>query len=229
MLDFYKDHCKHYVAVDCIIFGFNKKKLKLLLIERNFEPGKGQWSLMGGFLEDKESLDEAAQRILKNLTGLKNIFLEQLLTYGDVKRDIAGRVVSVAYFALINTEEFDDTNTKEYKASWFDLNELPPLIFDHCDMVDKALRRLRRKCKTQPIGFELLPAKFTIPQLMKLYAAIFEQEYDKRNFRKKILSYGILKKLEEKDKMNSRKGAYYYQFENAKYDELIRNGYLFEL
>ncbi len=225
----YNDYPRHHVALDCIIFGFDKKKLKILVIKRNFEPEKGKWSLMGGFLHNDESLDEAAVRILNKLTGLKDIYLEQLQTYGDINRDPAGRVISVAYYALIDTIKFDEIISKEYHASWFNLNQVPDLVFDHNDMVDKALRRLRRKCRSQPIGFELLPQKFTIPQLMKLYEAIFQQKFDKRNFRKKILSFGILNKLEEKDMEGSRKGAYLYEFDKEKYDELISNGFLFEI
>ena len=226
---FYQEYPSHYVAIDCIIFGFDKKKLKLLLIKRYFQPGKGKWSLMGGFLKENESLDEAADRILYELTGLNNIYSEQLHTYGEVDRDPAGRVVSVAYYALIDTVKFDEIISRDYHASWFDINKIPELIFDHNEMVDKALRRLRRRCKSQPIGFELLPQKFTIPQLMKLYEAIFQQKFDKRNFRKKILSHGVLTKLEEKDMEGSRKGAYLYQFDKEKYDELINNGYNFEI
>jgi ADP-ribose pyrophosphatase YjhB (NUDIX family) len=229
MTDHYKDEAKHYVAVDCIIFGFDGDRLKLLLIKRNFEPGKGQWSLMGGFLKENEGLDEAAQRILEQLTGLRDIFLEQLLTYGEVNRDPAARVISVAYYALINTSNFDEFKAQNYKGSWFELTEMPDLIFDHVEMVNKARKRLRRKAKNQPIGFELLPQKFTLPQLMKLYEAIYDQKFDKRNFRKKLLSYNILKMLDEKDKKGSRKGAYLYQFDAEKYEQMISNGFSFEL
>ena len=229
MADHYKDEAKHYVAVDCIIFGFDGDRLKLLLIKRNFEPGKGQWSLMGGFLKENEGLDDAAQRILEQLTGLQDIFLEQLLTYGEVDRDPAARVISVAYYALISTSNFDEFKAQNYKGSWFELTEVPELIFDHAEMVDKARKRLRRKAKNQPIGFELLPEKFTLPQLMKLYEAIYDQKFDKRNFRKKLLSYNILKMLDEKDKKSSRKGAFLYQFDADKYEKMIQNGFSFEL
>lgn len=229
MNDLYRQYEKQYVAVDCIIFGFDKKKLKLLCIKRDFEPGKGEWSLMGGFVQGKESSDDAASRVLTDLTGLSDIYLEQLQTYGDPDRDPAGRVISIAYYALIDSVKFDKSISRDYDAKWFSLNKLPNLIFDHQVMVEKALRRLRRKCKTQPVGFELLPEKFTLPQLMMLYEAIFNQEFDKRNFRKKILSNGILEKLEEKDMEGSRKGAFLYKFDKVKYDELISNGLSFDI
>jgi len=219
-MEYYREYPKHFIAIDVIIFGFDKNKLKLLLVKRLFEPGKGRWSLMGGFLGKEESLDQAAHRILHQLTSLQDIYLEQLYTYGDVNRDPAGRVVSVAYYALIDLDKFRSEKISENdQACWFNLNQLPDLLFDHEMMVDKALRRLRRKSRTQPVGFELLPEKFTIPQLMKLYEAIFQQKFDKRNFRNKILSYGILKKLNEKDMEGSRRGAYLYKFEKDRYME----------
>jgi len=228
MPDLYSQHSRHYVAVDCIIFGFDMEELKLLLIKRGFEPGKGQWSLMGGFLGADEGLDNSASRILNELTGLSNIYLEQLQAYGEPERDPEARVISVGYYALINTAQAEQIITSDYQAKWFSLAELPELVFDHNILVDKALRRLRRRCRTQPVGFELLPEKFTLPQLMKLYEAIFEQEFDKRNFRKKMLSFGLLEKLEEKEKEGSRKGAYLYQFDQEKYDSMISKGFNFD-
>jgi 8-oxo-dGTP diphosphatase len=229
MNDLYRNHDKQYLAVDCIIFGFDKMELKLLCIKRDFDPGKGKWSLMGGFLRSNEGIDQAAARVLNELTGLSDIFLEQLQAYGDHGRDHEARVISIAYYALIDSVKFDEVISKDYNAQWFSLNSLPDLIFDHKLMVEKALRRLRRKCKTQPVGFELLPEKFTLPQLMMLYEAIFEQQFDKRNFRKKILTNGILKKLDEKDMEGSRKGAFLYEFDKNMYDEMIQNGVGFEI
>jgi ADP-ribose pyrophosphatase YjhB (NUDIX family) len=225
----YQQHDRIHLAVDCIIFGFDSKDLKLLCIRRDFEPGKGEWSLMGGFVRREEGTDQAASRVLKELTGLGNIYLEQLQAYGEPERDPAGRVVSIAYYALINSVKFNKLITKDYQAQWFGLDQLPELIFDHRAMVDKALRRLRRRCKNEPVGFELLPAKFTLPQLLSLYEAIFHQEFDKRNFRKKILAAGVLKKLEEKDMKGSRKGAFLYRFQKDQYDAMIRGGTSFSL
>ncbi|MCE4563284.1 NUDIX hydrolase [Maribellus sp. CM-23] len=230
-MDFYQQEHRTLVAVDSIIFGFNENdyELKLLLLKRNFEPAKGEWSLMGGFVTPEESLDEAAQRIVQKLTGLENVYMEQLYAFGDPRRDPGGRIISVAYFSLIKINEYDKELVKKNGASWIPLSELPELIFDHNDMVSTALRKLRIRARTQPIGFELLPKKFTIPQLQRLYEAIYQKPFDKRNFRRKVLTMGLLDKLEEKEKETSKKGAFYYQFNTAKYEELLRRGFNFEL
>ncbi len=227
MNNFYKEQDKYYLAIDCIIFGFDKGSLKLLLIKRNFDPCKDKWSLMGGFLQPDESLNDAAQRILFQLTGLTDIYLEQLNTYGDIERDPAGRVVSAAYYALIDAKKYNEIEHQNYTAKWFDINNSPELIFDHNQMVQDALQRLKEKSQTRPIGFELLPDKFTIPQLQKLYEAINQMEFDKRNFRKKILSFHILNRLDEKDKAGSKKGAYLYQVDETKYSTMMKDGLLF--
>jgi 8-oxo-dGTP diphosphatase len=225
----YQSYDKHYVAIDSIIFGFDDESLKLLLIKRNFEPCKGSWSLMGGFVAGNESLDQAAYRILEELTGLQDVYLEQLFAYGEVGRDSDARVISVAYYALININKYDEELGRRHGAEWFSIDEIPPLIFDHDTMVKKAMRRLRRKTIVQPIGFELLPEKFTLPQLQRLYEAIHQQKIDKRNFRKKILSMEVLTQLDEKDRVSSKRGAYLYQFDKEKYDYLISNGSFFVL
>jgi ADP-ribose pyrophosphatase YjhB (NUDIX family) len=226
---YYSGNKTFLVAVDCIIFGFDYEQLKLLLIKRNFRPQKGKWSLVGGFLSAEESLDQAALRILNKLSGLNDIYLEQLYTYGDIHRDPGERVLSTAYYTLINAENYHLPVNRELSARWFPIGQCPSLIFDHGIMVEKAMRRLRRKSLSQPIGFELLPEKFTIPQLQRLYEAIHQRELDKRNFRKKILSMGLLKKLDEKQKSGSRKGAYFYRFDKEKYDDLVGRGFHFEL
>jgi ADP-ribose pyrophosphatase YjhB (NUDIX family) len=226
---YYKNKDRHLVAVDSIIFGFDKKRLKILLIKRNFEPCRGEWSLMGGFLKKDESLDEAATRVLYTLTGLKEVYLEQLYTYGDINRDPGARVISTVYYALINIEQYKEQLNQKYSARWWDINSYPNLIFDHNNMVNNALGRLQRTTRTQPIGFELLPEKFTIPQLRALYEAIHQKKMDKRNFRKKILSYGFLERLDEKDKSTSKKGAYLYKFNEEKYKKQEQNGYIFEI
>lgn len=228
MNKFYTGYDKFLVAVDCIIFGFDEGELKLLLIKRNFPPAQGEWSLMGGFLKKKESLDDAASRVLQRLTGLSNVYLEQLYSCGEINRDPGARVMSVAYYALIKIKDYDEELVRKHNANWFPLNDFPDLIFDHNMMVNRALKRLRRKAQSQPIGFELLPDKFTIPQLQSLYEAIFQKNFDKRNFRKKILSFDVLKKFNEKEKKNSKKGAFLYQFNRDKYDDLIDSGYSFE-
>lgn len=215
------------VATDCIIFGFDGKELKVLLIKRDFEPEKGQWSLMGGFVKKNESVDDGAIRILQQLTGLRDIYMEQLYCFGSIDRDTAGRVVSVAYFALINVANYSNQLHDDHEAHWFPLRDMPPLVFDHKQMVLKAKHKLREKVANHPIGFELLPQKFTLPQLQSLYEAIYEAPVDKRNFAKKILSLGILNKLDEKEKHTSRKGAFYYVFDREKYEKLQINGVKF--
>lgn len=204
------------VAVDCIIFGFNENKLELLLIHRGFEPEKDKWSLMGGFVKKDEDLDHAASRVLKTLTGLENIFMEQVNTYGKVNRDPGGRVMSVTYFALIRKDQYDESLVEKHHAKWFPLDSLPPMIFDHKEMASGAINRLRQKVKTETIGFNLLPEKFTLPQLQALYETILGESIDKRNFRKKIATMDFLIKLEEKDKNTSKRGAFLYRFEKTK-------------
>lgn len=223
-VDHYENHDHLLVALDCIIFGFDRNELKLLLIKRDFEPEKGNWSLMGGFLQNDESLDDAAGRILNNLTGLKNIYLEQLHAFGEVNRDPVERTISVAYYALIDIHAHDKELVKQHSASWFSIHDLPDLIFDHDHMVEAALKRLRFKASHQPVGFELLPDKFTLPELQKLYEGIYDTRLDKRNFRRRILSMDVLVKTDEKQKKYSKKGAYLYEFDKEKYSEKVTKG-----
>ena len=224
MLTHYKGHDHILVALDCIIFGFDQETLKLLLIKRDFEPEKGNWSLMGGFLKKSESLDEGAGRILHTLTGLNDIYLEQLYAFGGVDRDPVERTISVAYYALIDINKHDKKLVKEYGARWFPMDDLPDLIFDHSEMVQAAKKRLRYKASHQPVGFELLPEKFTLPELQKLYEAIYNTSLDKRNFRRRMLSMDVLFKTDEKQKKYSKKGAYLYKFDQDKYLEKVNNG-----
>ncbi len=224
MQNYYKDHDKVYVAVDCIIFGFDRESLKLLLIKRDFEPEKGKWSLMGGFLRHDESPDGAAARVLNTLTGLKNVYLEQLHGFGEVDRDPVDRTVSIAYYALINIRKHNKELVKKYGAQWFPIDSLPDLIFDHNEMVEAAKSRLRYKASHQPVGFELLPEKFTLPELQQLYEGIYEISLDKRNFRRRILTMGVLVKTNEKQKEFSKKGAFLYKFDEDKYKRKIEDG-----
>jgi ADP-ribose pyrophosphatase YjhB (NUDIX family) len=226
---YYSEYPRFHVALDCIIFGFDEGELKLLIHKRRMEPARGQWSLFGGFLKEGESLDEGANRILHELTGLEKIYMEQFQTYGEINRDPAGRVISVAYYALIPAHKYSDSYSKRYGATWVSLTNMPALIMDHEDMVDKGLKRLRRRASTQPIGFELLPREFTMPQLQAFYEAIFQAKLDKRNFRKKILSLDVFLKLDQKDMSNSRKGAYLYRFDRKKYKRLVDGGYSFTI
>ncbi|WP_295124504.1 NUDIX domain-containing protein [uncultured Chitinophaga sp.] len=226
---FYTGAPRHMVAVDCIIFGFENGQLKLLIVKRLPAPYHGAWSLMGGFVHDGESLNDAAARVLQVNTGLDNIYMDQLHCYGDVNRDTGGRVISVAYYALIRISEHLPQLSAEYDAHWLTLQEIPDLIFDHGQMITDALMKLRDKAHFHPIGFELLPEKFSLPQLRNLYEEIYQRPLDKRNFRKKILAMDILEKLDEKDKSTSKKGANLYRFDKSKYGELMQRGMVFEI
>lgn len=205
------------VAVDCIIFGFDGKDLKILLIKRNFEPEIGRWSLMGGFLKDGETLPEAANRVLKALTGLEGVYLEQSKVFCDPDRDPGERVLSVSYFALIDISKYEHQVSDAYYAEWFLLAKKPRLIFDHDDMVRQALHQLRYKAALHPLLFELLPERFTIPQLQALYEAVYDTVFDNRNFTRKLLSTGLLLKQNVKDKTGSKKGAFLYKLDKRKY------------
>lgn len=225
----YSPQDKVLLAVDCIIFGFDEEDLKILLIKRNFEPEKGQWSLMGGFMKQNETLDDAANRILHKLTGLHNIYMEQLYAFSRVDRDPGERTVSVAYSALVNIAARREQLSRQYSAKWFSVAEAPGLIFDHDQMVETAITRLRYQAATKPIGFELLPEKFTMRQLQKLYEAIWAKKLDKRNFINKLNSLDILIKLDEKDMESSKKGSFLYRFDPVKYDNKVGEGFMFKL
>jgi 8-oxo-dGTP diphosphatase len=230
-MEIYPKSSKHLVAVDCIIFGYDilDKELKLLLYKRTFDPARGKLSLAGGFVDANESLDEAACRILTKLTGLESVYMKQSYAYGDTGRDPGDRVISVSYFALIPVRDINKDLARQNGVSWYALSGLPDLIFDHNEMVRRALSELQTQIRIKPLGFELLPEKFTLVQLQDLYEAIYRRKVDRRNFRKKILSMGILEKLEEKEKETSKKGAYYYKFNQDTYLRLKQNGFYFNL
>jgi len=223
-MDQYKNVDRIVVAVDSIIFGFDRENLKVLLIKRGFAPQKDRWSLMGGFLKREESLNDAAHRVLHKLTGLKDVYLEQLYGFGELNRDPVERTVSIAFYALINKKEHDKELMEKYSAKWFPINDYPDLIFDHTEMVEAAKARLKYKASHQPVGFELLPKRFTLPELQNLYEAIYQTPLDKRNFRRRILSTGVLRKTNEKQKKYSKKGAFLYEFDKEKYKEKRMNG-----
>lgn len=219
-----------YVTVDCVVFGFDDSDLKLLLIQRGIEPFKNSWALPGGFVLQKESVDEAARRELLEETGVENVFLEQLYTFGTVERDPRSRIVSVAYYALVRKELFAiSARTDAKDARWFSLNEVPKLAFDHAEIVETAIKRLRGKIRYQPIGFELLPQKFTLSQLQHLYEVILDEQIDKRNFRKKILGMDILKALDEYESGKANRPAQLFSFNRKRYEQLSKKGFLFEL
>ncbi len=224
----YKDQEKILVAIDCVLFGFDSNRLNLLLFKRKLEPLKGKWSLVGAFIKDDLSLLDAAKDILYKTTGLKDIYLDELQTYSKVDRDPGDRVISVAFYSLIRIDEIDMQFVENHDASWFRFDEIPELILDHNQMVQDAIAKLRRRAMLQPLAFELLPEKFTILQLQSMYECIFQKKLDNRNFRKKILSFDILKKTNEKDKSSSKKGAFLYSFDQNKFDAFIEKGHKFD-
>ena len=217
MTAYYNINPQFYVSVDCIIFGLNEGELSLLLLKRNFEPEKGKWSLMGGFVQQNESVDTAAKRVLKELTGLENVYMEQVGAFGEDDRDPGERVISVAYYALINVDESDRKLVKKHNAQWINIHDLPELSFDHPAMIEKARELIRRKASLEPIGLNLLPRLFTLSQMQSLYETIQGETIDKRNFRKKVAEMDYIEKTEMIDKSSSRRGAYLYKFNNKAY------------
>ncbi|MDR2809767.1 MAG: NUDIX domain-containing protein [Tannerellaceae bacterium] len=229
MVRFYQQEDKFLLSVDCIILGFKENAIHVLIAKRKFEPLKGERSLLGGFVRKTESLNEAVARVVLEYTGIENVYMEQVGAYGDVGRDIGERVVSVVYYALIDMELYDETLEEKHNARWMNIKDVGTLTLDHNQFLADTLQLMRRRTTTRPVGFNLLPEKFTLPQLQSLYEAIYGRPLDKRNFRYKIQEMDILEKLEEKDKSSSRKGAYYYRFNKEKYDRLLEDGYYFSL
>jgi 8-oxo-dGTP diphosphatase len=218
------------LTVDCVVFGFDGGDLKVLLIQRALEPFKGRWALPGGFVRVNEPLDDAARRELEEETGLKNIFLEQLYSFGKVDRDPRERVVSVAYYALVKLADHRArAATDAANAKWFPISKIPRLAFDHADILATARNRLTGKVRYQPIGFELLPPKFTLSQLQGLYEAVLETGLDKRNFRKKVLGFGLLAPLKETQMTGRHRPAQLFRFDADKYEKLKQRGFNFEL
>nr|WP_255653629.1 MULTISPECIES: NUDIX domain-containing protein [Myxococcus] len=218
------------MTVDCVVFGLDDDDLKVLLIQRGVEPFQGRWALPGGFVRMDESLDEAARRELEEESGIRPGHLEQLFTFGAPERDPRGRVVTVAYFALVKLSAHTlRAATDAREAAWFSVWDTPKLAFDHADILNTALQRLKGKVRYQPIGFELLPPKFTLTQLQRLYEIVLERELDKRNFRKKILAMDLLEELDEVEQDVSHRAARLYRFDHKKYRQLEKAGFNFEL
>lgn len=218
------------LTVDGVVFGLDGGELKVLLIERGLKPFKGQWALPGGFVQEGETLDAAAARELEEEAGVSGVFLEQLYTFGAVKRDPRERVVSVAYYALVNLADHTTrAATDAADAQWFPAASPPPLAFDHAEILTMALTRLRGKLRYQPIGFELLPEKFTLTQLQQLYESVLGLPLDKRNFRKKVLGFDLLLPLPETRRDGPHRPAQLFRFDPARYEELKTKGFHFEL
>ena len=218
-MTYYSQHSKVWLSVDCIIFGFDQGKLKVLIGKRQMDPGRGEWSLYGGFVSSDESVDDAAARTLYELTGLRNLFMRQVGAFGNVDRDPGERVVSIAYYALINVKDYDDALRRQYGLEWMDINAVPQLYSDHNEMVAKARKMMRQKLATEPVGFRLLPSLFTLTQLQKLYEAVNGEELDKRNFRKRIKDMDYIENTGLIDKTSSKRGAFLYRFNKKAYSE----------
>jgi 8-oxo-dGTP diphosphatase len=229
-MPFTYEYARPSLTVDCVIFGLDEENLKVLLIERDLEPFKGKWALPGGFVRVDETLDAAARRELREETGVDHVYLEQLDSFGEIDRDPRERVVTVAYYALVNLSDHRIKATTDARnAAWFALSDLPKLAFDHDRIFDAALKRLKAKLRYQPIGFELLPRKFTLSRLQKLYELVLERPLDKRNFRKKILSMDLLIELDEIEQDVAHRAARLYSFDEKKYQRLAKKGFNFEL
>ncbi len=217
MTEFYEQYAKVWVSVDCIVFGFEHGKLKLLVGKRQMDPGRGEWSLYGGFVAPTENLDDAANRVLYELTGLKKLYMKQVGAYGAIDRDPGERVISVAYCALINVKDYDESLREEHDVEWVNMDELPKLYSDHNIMVRDAIKLLRRRISTEPLSFNLLPDLFTLTQLQHVYEAVLDEEIDKRNFRKRIKQIDFIEKTELIDKKSSKRGAALYRFNKKMY------------
>jgi len=218
------------VSVDCVIFGFDENELKVLLIRCDMKPYFGMWSLVGEMVEKDETLDEAASRILFNQTSLSNVFLEQVKTFGNPGRHPHGRVFSVAYYSLVKIEDFGINKSKlQNEAHWHDISKISELSFDHKDILDTCLNRLRKQVRKEPIGFELLPEKFTLSQLQNLYERTLGVKLDKRNFRKKILKMKLIVDLDESQINVAHRPAKLFSFDKNRYEQLLKNGLIFDL
>lgn len=224
------DYPRPSLTVDCVVFGLDEEDLKVLLIQRGLPPFEGKWALPGGFVHLDETLDQAARRELSEETGAGGVFLEQLYTFGAPDRDPRERVVTVAYYALAKLSDHRlKAATDARNAAWFAVADTPALAFDHEHILETALKRLKSKVRYEPIGFELLPVKFTLTQLQRLYETVLERELDKRNFRKKILSMDLLIELDEIEQDVAHRAARLYQFDEKKYRKLARKGFNFEI
>ncbi len=219
------------IAVDAIVFGYANHQLNVLLVKQKYGLLKKQWALVGGFVKDNETLTDAVNRELQEETGIEVNYLEQLYTFGDdIDRDPRFRVISVAYIALVNAAQLvlkADTDAED--AAWFAINDLPALAYDHSLILEKALQRLKSKLTYQPIGFDLLPKEFLFSELENLYCTILEKEIDRRNFRKKIMSFGIVEETERFGKVLKGRPAKLFQFNELKYNELLKQGFYFEV
>ena len=229
-LDLNNTYFKSAFSVDNVIFGFDDGDLKILLIRRGEDPFAGKWALPGNLVHPTEDLDTAANRVLEQLTGLQNVYLEQVHTFGGVDRHPLGRVITVAYFSLVNIADYTPRAAGfAQETAWHSVAQVEDLAFDHKGILDSCFAALKRRVKTRPVGFELLPQKFTLTKLQHLYEAILEVELDKRNFRKKILSMHFVADLKESQEGVAHRPARLYQFDKEAYEKLLSQGFSFEL
>ncbi len=219
------------VAVDAIVFGYQNNQLYVLLIQQKFGTETSYWALPGGLVQNHESLFDAVKRELKEETNVEVNYLEQLYTFGDnINRDPRNRVISVAYFALVDSTKFNiKADTDAEKVQWFAIDAIPTLAFDHNSMIENSINRLKAKLSYQPIGFDLLPNKFLFSDLENLYCTILEKEIDRRNFRKKMLSFGIIEETNQFSPTKTGRPAKLFQFNHQKYNALISEGFHFEI
>lgn len=217
------------ITIDCVIFGFDQGSLEVLLVQHGEGIRKGEWGLPGGWIKEKESIDNAAHRLLGELTGLDDIYLEQLKAFGDPDRFPLGRVITIGYYALVKREDYNiKAGSTAADAKWYKIKDIPKLIYDHSEILEYSITNLRTRIKQTPVGFNLLPEKFTLFELMKLYEEILGIEMDKSNFRRKILHMKLLQPLDEKQKDVSHRAAKLYVFDQAIYEKLTRKGFNFE-
>ena len=218
------------LTVDCVVFGLDDEDLKVMLIQRDLPPFEGEWALPGGFVRVDETLDEAARRELLEETGLHKVFLEQLYTFSAIDRDPRERVVSVAYYALVKLGDHRvQAATDARDAAWFPAHDVPSLAFDHAQILNEALKRLRSTLSYRPVGFELLPKKFALSQLQRVYELVLERKLDKRNFRKKVLATGLVVETDEVQQDVAHRAARLYRFDERKYKRLAKDGFHFEI
>lgn len=217
MVSYYKEHSKAFVSVDCIVFGFDGNGLKVLIGKRKMDPGRDQWSVYGGFVGENESVDDAAKRVLGELTGLKNLYMQQVGAFGSIDRDPGERVISIVYYSMINVDEYETSLLQQHGLQWVDIDSIPPLYSDHLAMITKARQMMKEKISCEPISFNLLPELFTLTKLQKVYEAVCGEEVDKRNFRKRIKTMDFIEKTDHIDKISSKRGAFLYTFNKNAY------------
>lgn len=218
------------LSIDCLIFGFKKGELDILLVQHGEGISKGRWALPGGWIKYDEGVTQAAVRLLRDLTGVSNIYMEQLAVFGDVDRYPNKRVITIGFFALVKPENYKlHAGFTASDARWFKLSEVPSLPYDHNKILNSGVRHLKHKVRHEPIGFNLLPRKFTLHQLQELYEAVLERKLDKPNFRRKLMNMNLLAPSKEKQKDVSHRAASLYKFDKKTYDKLKEKGFTFEL